>query len=132
LPGRTAFVVGTPDASIHRVSYINCQYGLAGEGATPAVEIQVSLYGTAEQAAARIGPTVSDYKQNGATATRTNADGIPAFLLTGGTGAGYDSATVVLAFGQRTVAVSVSNEIPADKQAEDLTKLAALAVRRTQ
>lgn len=132
LPGLTAFVVGTPDASIHRVSYINCRYGLANQNATPAVEIQVSLYGTAAQASARITPTVADYKNNGATATKANAGGIPATMLTGGTAAGYDTATLILAFGQRTVAVSLSDAIAADKQAPDLSTLAALAVKRTQ
>jgi hypothetical protein len=132
LPGVTAFVVGTPDASIHRVSYINCRYGLADQNATPAVEIQVSLYGTAAQADARIAPTVTDYKNHGATAQQANATGIPATILTGGTAAGYDTATLILAFGQRTVAVSLSDAIAADKQVADLTTLAALAVKRTQ
>ena len=132
LPGLTAFVVGAADASIHRLSYINCRYGLANEDATPIVEIQVSLYGTAAQATARIAPTVSDYKNNGATAQQATANGIPASILTGGTGVGYDTATLILAFGQRTVAVSVSDEIATDQQTDDLTKLAALAVKRTQ
>jgi hypothetical protein len=132
LPGRTAFVVGTPDASIHRISYINCQYGLANQNATPIVEIQVSLYGTAAQAKARIAPTVADYKNNGASAQQTTANGIPATILTGGTSAGYDTATLILAFGQRTVAVSVSDQIAADNQADDLKKLGALAVKHTQ
>ncbi len=132
LPGLTAFVVGTPDASIHRVSYINCRYGLADQNATPAVEIQVSLYGTVAQASARIAPTVNDYRSHGATAQKANADGIPATVLTGGGAAGYDTATLILAFGQRTVAVSLSDAIASDKQVADLTTLAALAVRRTQ
>ena len=132
LPGVTAFVVGTPDASIHRVSYINCRYGLANQNATAAIEIQVSLYGTAAQAAARIAPTVADYKNHGATAKQTTADGIPATILTGGTSAGYDTTTLILAFGQRTIAVSLSDAIAADKQTDDLGKLATLAVRRTQ
>lgn len=132
LPGRTAFVVGKPDPSIHRVTYINCRYGLADPNATPTVEIQVSLYGTAGQAAARIAPTVTDYENNGATVQKATADRIPARILTGGTGAGYDTATLVLAFGQRTVAVSLSDQIASSKRVEDLTKLAALAVKRTQ
>jgi hypothetical protein len=132
LPGNTAFVVGTPDASIHRVSYINCRYGLANPNATPIVEIQVSLYGTAAQAKARIAPTVADYKNNGASAQQTTAEGIPATILTGGQSAGYDAATLILAFGQRTVAVSVSDDIATDKQADDLKTLAALAVKHTQ
>lgn len=132
LPGQTAFVVGKADPSIHRVTYINCRYGLSDPNATPIVEIQVSLYGTASRAAARIAPTVNDYKDNGATAQKTTADQIPATILTGGTGAGYDTATLILAFGQRTVAVSLSDQIATDKQTADLTTLAALAVKRTQ
>lgn len=132
LGGITDFVVGTPDASIKRKTYINCRYGLADKNATPTIEIQVSLYGTAAEAAARIGPTVTDYESNGATARKIQVDGIPATMLTGGAGAAYSSPTVVLAYGQRTVAVGVSSDIAAAKQAGDLTALAALAVRETQ
>src|SRR3954451_11422833 len=108
LPGLTAFVVGTPDASIHRVSYINCRYGLANQDATPIVEIQVSLYGTPAQAKARIAPTVADYKHNGASAQQTTGvGGIQPMLLTDGESAGYRTAPLILACGQRTVAVSV-------------------------
>ena len=132
LPGKTAFVVGTADASIHRKSYINCRYGLADVDANPSVEIQVSLYGTDAQASARIAPTVNDYKDNGATATQATVAGNPATILTGGGGTDYLNTTLIMAFGQRTVAVGVSDAIAADKQEADLTKLAYLALKRTQ
>jgi hypothetical protein len=132
LPGRTEFIVGQPDPSIHRVTYINCKYGLASQASTPTVEIQVSLYGTAGQAAARIAPTVKDYENNGATAKTVQVGQASARVLTGGSGTGYDTATLVMAYGQRTVAVSLSNDIAANKQESDLTTLAALAVKRTQ
>ena len=132
LPGKTSFVVGTPDASIKRKSYINCRYGLADLDANPTVEIQVSLYGTDAQASARIAPTVSDYKSNGATAKQTTVAGNPATILTGGGGTGYTNTTLIMAFGQRTVAVGVSDDIAADKQEADLTALAYLALKRTQ
>ena len=42
--GGTAFVVGLPDKSIGRVTYINCRYGVAKKAPTaPAIEIGVSL-----------------------------------------------------------------------------------------
>jgi hypothetical protein len=129
--GDTAFVVGQPDTSIHRVGYINCRYGVGSPAATPALEIQVSLYGTAAQAAARIAPTVSDYRAHGASAQDATAGGIPAKILTGGSGEDAAS-TIILAFGQRTVAISLGDPVPADRQPAVLDALAALAVRRTQ
>jgi hypothetical protein len=131
LSGDTAFVVGQPDASIHRVGYINCRYGVGSPTAVPGVEIQVSLYGTPAQAASRIAPTVSDYRGHGAGVQDATAGGIPAKLLTGGSG--DDAApTIVLAFGQRTVAVSLGDAVAADRRQADLETLATLAVRRTQ
>jgi hypothetical protein len=129
--GDTDFVVGLPDPSIGRVGYINCQYGLASKTAPPEIVIQVSLYRTPAKAEARVQPTVEDYTQHGAQATQTVVDGHPATVLLGGTGAEY-GPTLVMALGQRTVAVSLAqNAVPASDATKDLTALAALAVRRT-
>ena len=132
LTGKTAFVVGTADPSIHRLTYINCRYGLTSADAVPQIEIQVSLYATAAQAVARIAPNVQDFTDHGATASDATVDGIAARVLTGGTGADYENTTLVLAFGQRTVAVSVGDVVPADQQQAALGKLADLALRRTE
>jgi hypothetical protein len=132
--GNDAFVVGTPEADIGRVGYLNCRYGVTGAGAaaTPALEIGISLYHTAAQAMARITATTDDYDAHGASATDTTVNGLPATLLSGGTGTGYDVPLLVIAYGQRTVAVSVTSKIASgDKAASDATALAALALERT-
>jgi hypothetical protein len=132
--GADSFVVGVPERSIGRVAYVNCRYGLTGRGAAamPAVEIGISLYGTAAQAAARISATADDYATHGATRRDTTAAGHPATLLTGGSGVGYDVTLLVVAFGQRTVAVSIGSALATGTKAtHDATALAALALRRT-
>ncbi len=132
--GTDAFVVGQPDRGLGRVGYLNCRYGVTGRGASaaPAIEVGISLYRTAAQAAARIPATVDDYDAHGATATDTTVHGLPATLLTGGSGAGYEDPLVVVAFGQRTVAVSVAGRVATgDKAAADATAIAALALDRT-
>jgi hypothetical protein len=130
--GRTAFVVGVPDPTIGRVGYINCRYGVPKQqAASPKVEIGVSLYRTAKKAAARLQPTIDDFTQHAAKAAKATVAGYPATLLTGGVGTGY-GPTVVLALGQRTIAVSLSpHAFAAATVDRDLMALAALAARRT-
>jgi hypothetical protein len=130
--GRDVFVVGLPDASISRVGYINCQYGVPrGNTDVARVEIQVSLYRTAAKAAARIRPTVEDYTQHCATAHKAKVAGYPATLLTGGSGTGY-GPTALMALGQRTVVVTLRpGAFAAAHLNGDLSALAALAARRT-
>ena len=83
------------------------------------------------KAAARIKPTVEDYTAHSATATRTEVAGQPATVLRGGSGTGY-GPTLVMALGQRTIAVSLRNGTgPAGKIDTDLTALATLAADRT-
>lgn len=128
VPGLTAFVVGVAEPDIHRLGYVNCRYGLATAQSPPAIEIGISLYRTAA-AAARIPATVDDFTAHGATASDTTVSGAAAQLLTGGSGTGY-GPTIVLASGQRTVAVTL---VPSATQNPrgDLTTLAALALQRS-
>jgi hypothetical protein len=127
----TAFVVGVPDPTIARVGYINCRYGVSKQSATAAIEIGVSLYRTAAKAQARLQPTIADYTAHAAEASEAEVEGQRATMLEGGVGAGY-GPTVVLAVGQRTIAVSLRPGVIASSQvSSDLTKLAALAARRT-
>lgn len=134
LGGRTAFVVGLPEKDIGRLSYLNCRYGLpAGSAAASAVakaEIGVSLYKDVQSAAARIPATVDDYVAHGANSSTVQVDGQQATILTGGAGAGYTDPTIVVASGQRTVAVSVHEKAGAGAT-KDLTALANLALTRT-
>jgi hypothetical protein len=131
ISGGTAYVVGLPDPSIGRVGYIDCRYGVVKSTPTPAVEIGVNLYRTPAKAAARIAPTVTDYTQHAAKAQRTTILGAPATILQGGVGAGYDP-TLVVAIGQRTIAVSVRDDaVASGRLTQDLTALATLAARRT-
>jgi hypothetical protein len=134
LPGTDAFVVGEPDPGISRVAYLNCRYGVTGKGtaATPAIEIGISLYTTDAKAAARISATVDDYTAHGASAADATVKGVPATMLTGGVGDGYDVPLLVVAAGQRTVAVSVDSSVAKGAKAvTDATALAALALNRT-
>ncbi len=134
LPGNDAFVVGAPDPTISRVAYLNCRYGVTGRGtaATPAIEIGISLYTTDAKAAARISATVDDYTAHGASASDVAVNGLTATMLTGGVGDGYDVALLVVAAGQRTVAVSVDSSVAKGAKAlTSATALAALALNRT-
>jgi hypothetical protein len=136
LGGQTAFVVGLPEKNIGRLGYLNCRYGLANgspgtdAGAVAKAEIGVSLYKDAQSAAARIPATVDDYVAHGATSSTTQVDGLPATVLTGGAGAGYADPTLVVASGQRTVAVSMHEKAGA-QATKDLTALAHLALTQT-
>lgn len=132
--GSDVFVVGQPDRGLGRVANLNCRYGVTGRGASsvPAIEVGISLYRTAAQAAARIPATVDDYDAHGATATDTTVHGLPATLLTGGSGPGYADVLVVVAFGQRTFAVNVASRVATgDEAAADASAIAALALDRT-
>lgn len=134
LPGTDAFVVGKPDPVIHRLAYLNCRYGVTGTGgsASPAIEIGISLYETAADAAERITATVDDYTAHAASTKQVDLDGTSATMLTGGAGAGYDVPTLVAASGQRTVAVSIADSVAAGAQAtKDATSLATLALAHT-
>lgn len=133
--GTDQFVVGEPDPVIHRLAYLNCRYGVTGTDAKspPAIEIGISLYDTAARAAARITATVDDYTLHGASASDTTVDGHAATMLTGGAGAGYDVPTLVVAAGQRTVAVSVADSVATGNKANSYAAaLASLALKRTQ
>jgi hypothetical protein len=132
LKGKTAFIVGTPEKDIKRLAYINCRYGVTSAKGTPPVEIGVSLYQSAAAAQARIQATVDDYVNNGAHDSTTRVAGHAAHLLTGGRGPGLTAPTLVLADGQRTVAVSVAKPIPPAAQRKALVALATLADKATR
>jgi hypothetical protein len=131
--GKTAFVVGVPEKNIGRLGYLNCRYGLSGSAAaTPATEIGVSLYETPQQAQKRLAGTIDDYRSHGATQTPATVSGVEGTLLVGGSGAGYDVPLLVVASGQRTVAVSVVDQLLApSKRGAVMAKVAALAMQRT-
>ncbi len=133
LLGKTAFVVGLPDHAIGKLGYINCQYGVGtGAAAVPQVEVTVSLYNTPAQAARRAAVTLTDYRDHGAALTATTVAGHDGSILVGGRSSGYDVPLLVVASGQRAVAVSVaSSVVPAAKRNEIMTKIAALVVTRS-
>lgn len=134
LVGDDSFVVGQPEKDIGRIAYLNCRYGLRGKGAAaiPKVEIGVSLYTTAAKAAIRISATGDDYAAHGAMSADVTVDGLPGKLFTGGVGTGYEVPLLVVASGQRTVAVSVATSVATgDKVTKASTDLATLALKRT-
>jgi hypothetical protein len=125
--GKTAFVVGVPEKNIGRLGYLNCRYGIsAGAGGAPDTEIGVSLYNT------RLSGTIDDYRSHGATQSPATVSGVDGTLLVGGSGAGYDVPLLVVASGQRTVAVSVVDTLLApSRRGAVMAKVAALALQRT-
>lgn len=134
--GKTAFVVGVPDKTLGRLTYLNCRYGLPatppGGSATPQIEINVALYGTAADAAKRAASTVSDYVANGATPAQVTIADNPGTILVGGTGAGYSVPLLVASSGQRTVAVSLNKGgLPSTRRTQILSDLGALALTNT-
>jgi hypothetical protein len=133
LPGKHVFVVGKPARDIGRLAYLNCRYGVTSDApATPKIEIGVSLYATRTDAATRISATVDDYTAHGATSADTTVAGSPATMLTGGTGPGYTVPLLVVASGQRTVAVSIDPSLAnAAKITADAVQLAKVALQRT-
>ena len=134
VPGNTAFVVGAAEPDIGRLSYLNCRYGLPGgaaaQTATPTIEIGVSLYRSAADAAKRIPATVDDFENHGADESPATVGTLSATVLSDGEGDGYDVPTIVLASGQRTVAVSIVPRSGADVTRE-LVAVAALALKQT-
>jgi hypothetical protein len=134
--GKTAFIVGVPDKTLGRLTYLNCRYGLPatppGGSATPQIEINVALYGTAADAAKRAASTVSDYVANGATPAQVTIADNPGTILVGGTGAGYSVPLLVASSGQRTVAVSLNKGgLPSTRRTQILSDLGALALTNT-
>ncbi len=130
--GKNAYVVGIPEKNIGRLGYLNCRYGLGASGkGTPAVEVGISLYKSPAQARTRLTGTIDDYRDHGATPSSTTVAGLDATMLVG-TARGYDVPLLVVASGQRTVAISVvPNLVPADEREPAMVKLAALALQRT-
>ena len=135
IAGKTVFIVGLPDKTIGRLTYVNCRYGVASTAAksSPPIEINVALYKTPATAQRRYENTIRDYVANGATSTEVTVSGQPAAILTGGIGAAYRVPLLVAAAGQRTVAVSLNDTsvAPADRT-RILTALGTLALTNSE
>lgn len=127
LAGSVAYAVGRGDSSINRLTFIDCKYGVIS-GKAPAVEIRVSLYRSAGDAADRIRATVQDFETHGAAASPTKIDGAAATLLLGANLLTY-GPTVVKAAGVRTIAVTMRPGW--DKAEKLLPALGGLALRKT-
>jgi hypothetical protein len=135
-PGKTEYIVGVADKDIGRLAYLNCRYSIpavsAGTPATPGIEIGISLYRSASQAQQRLAGTITDYVGHGANRSSLTISGHDASLLLDATSRGYDIPLLVVASGQRTVAVSmVSTIAPGVSRSRVMTTLAALALART-
>lgn len=127
--GKTEFVVGVPEPSIDRISYLNCRYGLGDkvEGApdpVPQVEVGVSAYGSPASAAARVQGTIEAYRGQGATQSSVPVGGESGTVLIGS-----GEPTLVVASGNKTVAVTViSALLPAGKRDAILAGIAQRAL----
>jgi hypothetical protein len=134
IKGAEAFVIGAAEKDIGRLTYLNCRYGVTGSGdaAEPKIEVGVSLYATPAAAAKRSTATIDDYTTHGATGSPVRVGTAAGTILTGGSGAGYDAPLLVLASGQRTVAVTITSAIATGAAAtKDATAVAKLALDRT-
>lgn len=114
LPGTTSFIVGTAEPDIDRISYLNCRYGIPApvEGQpepAPQIEVGVSAYGSPASAQSRVQGTVDAYRGEGATAKQ-----VPVGQLTGTELVGYGDPTLVVASGNKTVAVTVAAALVTD------------------
>jgi hypothetical protein len=130
--GKTSFIVGVAEPTIGRLARLDCQYGITTAivkkkpVSTTKVEIGVSLYQTAAQAAARVAGTVQAYRSSGATPTQVAVGQYPATILTGS-----GEPTLVVAAGPRTVAVTVLHTFVTSGLTTVLPRLAAAALNET-
>lgn len=129
--GQTSFVLGVAEPDIGRLTYLNCRYGLGkavrGKPAPPPqLEIGISLYKSADQAARRARGTVDDYVSHGARQIPAAVGDVPATIL-----AGYGNPTLVAADGPRTVAVTAVPPLIATAPTVNLVALAKAALGAT-
>ena len=133
ITGQTAFVVGTAEKDIGRLTYLNCRYGLAaakkGKPApTPKVEIGISLYKSAAQAALRVQGTIEDFALHTGLRQDVHVGKYVGYILLG-----YGDPTIVVAAGPRTVAVTVlSKLLPSKTRASQLIALTQAVVTATE
>lgn len=129
--GQTSFVRGIAEPNIGRLTYLNCRYGLTppvkGKPAPqPQLEIGVSLYDSADQAATRVRGTVEDYRSHGASPQNAAVGNDAATILVG-----YGYPTLVVAEGPRTVAVTVDPRLVATAPTAGMVALAQAALVAT-
>ena len=129
--GRTAFVLGVAEPDIGRLTYLNCRYGLSapvkGKPApAPQVEIGISLYDSAGQAARRVQATVENYRINGAGDRPARVGSLQGVMLSG-----YGLPTLVVAAGPRTVAVTVTPKLLTPGSTAELASLAKAVLDAT-
>ncbi|MEO7259986.1 MAG: hypothetical protein ABI047_01775 [Jatrophihabitantaceae bacterium] len=129
--GRTAFVLGVAEPDIGRLTYLNCRYGLSapvkGKPApVPQVEIGVSLYDSAAQAARRVQATIENYRINGAGDRPARVGSVQGTMLSG-----YGLPTLVVAAGPRTVAVTVTPKLLTAGSTAELASLAKAVLDAT-
>ncbi len=127
LAGSIEYAVGGADPSINRLTFIDCKYGMI-RGKAPVVEIRVSLYRSAGDAADRIHATVQDFEVHGASASTTTIAGQPATLLLGANMLTY-GPTLLKVAGVRTIAITMRPGW--DNAQHFLPALGGLALRRT-
>lgn len=115
---------------IGRQGRVTCRYGLtkkSATGASPPVEIGVSLYATAAQASTRLRVTAKSETDNGATSYNAAIGAADGTVLSGRSG-------VLVIFGQArvTVAVSVARGLGGGKPAKTAAALATVVATNLQ
>lgn len=123
--GRTSSIVGVAEPNIGRLAYLNCKYGITTATVkkkpvtTTGVEIGLSLYSTAQQAAKRVQATVDYYLSLGASAHPIRVGQNAGQIMLG-----VGDTLIVVAAGPRTAAISVTAKILGAGIAAELASLA--------
>jgi hypothetical protein len=118
LTGKSIYIKGVAEKSIGRTGRSTCRYGVRGKSVP--IEVGVSGYRTAAQAAARVKITVSVERDAGARASSTKVGTQPATMLLGQHG-----SLVVYGDSNRTVAVTLAHGVGGTKVAAVLKTLSA-------
>lgn len=123
--GRTSSIVGVAEPNIGRLAYLNCKYGITTTlvkkkpVTATGVEIGLSLYSTAQQAAKRVQATVDYYLSLGASAHPIRVGQNAGQIMLG-----VGDPLIVVAAGPRTAAISVTAKILGAGIATGLASLA--------
>ena len=121
----------TPESGGQEVDRIERRTGVGGPDGRPSFALSAAdtRHLLRAHAQARVRGTVYDYLYNSATESTRTVAGQHAVLLGNGIGPGYDVPLLVLAAGQRTIAVSIAGTSATRWRA--MTALTALALART-
>jgi hypothetical protein len=104
--GKTIFLRNVALPKIHRTGRVTCYYGVTSTISKSPVQAGMSAYSTAEAATSRLAITVAAERSAGANVLPIKIGDIPGTVLVGKAG-----ALLVVAQGQRTIAISLAKGV---------------------